>query len=511
MRYLLETDKQLSEHSVCSPSTRRVAGTMLLFIAMLVLGLLIPVYPAACLPFLALAGLCFVLYHFENGLILLVVFLGIFTDGYNPNRGIDDIIYRLNVDKLYIMEMLVYTLGFICITRSLLHREYTAWRIKGTLDRVLPLLAAVTIWFMYYGYERTNSLAKGFGYHGGRVILVGIVFYFLLVNTLSGTEAAIRLFKWLFVAAAFKATYALIAYLIGRSGSANVYDGIPVPLYEIEESFALAVCVIGAVSAVIFGILKKWEILFALAGSTVMILVIVLSLRRSVWLSLVVAFIAIFFLGPVAHKIRLAVCAVLFAGALLAMGADVSQRLQKRIGFLAEVIQRPSLIARQQGSDLQFHYYDILDSWAAFKKAPFGRGFPGEYRRLLTSNQNNDIERYLGTGIVHNEVLNIAVKMGVIGVGVYFLMLGAFFWNARQALRLADVRDRALLTACIGTVLGGAALGLTSAHLMGNTKYPMLYFMMFAFVMVVRAQLLGECQAKIKNERIKLPAALSAR
>src|SRR5437660_2238431 len=94
-------------HSEGLPSISRVAGTVLLFTAMLVLGLLIPVYPAACLPFLALAGLCFVLYDFENALILLVVFLGVFTDGYNPNRGMDDTIYRLNVAKIYIMEMLL--------------------------------------------------------------------------------------------------------------------------------------------------------------------------------------------------------------------------------------------------------------------------------------------------------------------------------------------------------------------------------------------------------------------
>jgi hypothetical protein len=455
---------------------------------MVVLGASIPVYPQACLFVLGLAFLCVPVNDLSTGIVLIVLCLGVFTDGWNNNRSVDDVAYRLNVAHIYVTEIVVYTLAVAQLVQRLLRPSNTRDKETNALDRLLPFFALATIWAMFYGYERTKELQKAFGYHGGRVILVSIVFYFLIVNTLTGTTAATRLLKWFFLAATLKATYALVAYMGGYGGVQNTYNGMPVPIYEIEESFALGVCITGAVAGIVFDVLTRRETVFALGASSVMLLDIVLSLRRSVWVSLVVSFAVIFFLSPAVHKLRIVVCGLLFSLALLTMGPDVSERLQQRIGFLANFVQRPELIAREDG-DVQFHYYDILDSWAAFKQTPFGRGFPGEYTRVMTSNDNNEVERYLGTGIVHNELLNIAVKMGVFGIVLYLLLLAGFTRDVYFSLPLADGQSKAILATCLGAILGGAALGLTSAHLIGNTKYPMVYFMLLALGMVVRAQL----------------------
>jgi len=192
------------------------------------------------------------------------------------------------------------------------------------------------------------------------------------------------------------------------------------------------------------------------------------------------------------------VCGLLVIVAFATMGPELYQRIEDRVGFLSEVTDRPELIGREEG-DVAFHYYDILDAWSAFEQTPFGRGFPGKYHRVLTSNEDNDIERYLGTGLVHNEALNLAVKTGVIGVGLYLLCLGVFVVTVLRSLRIAaDPRSRALLATCLAAVVGGAVLGVTSAQLMGNTKYPMLYFMLIALATVSRNQLLTEHQREFR-------------
>ena len=489
-----------------SPLLDRTSAKIAVLIGAAIIGTAIPLYPEACLPILGLAFLCVVVKQPELGLLMIVASLGIFTDGWNRNRAIDDLVYRINIGKVYVTEFVVYGFAFIYIIRRILHRENKKLlNFKSPLDWILPLFALCIAFFMFYGYELTHNAAKAFGYHGGRVVIVGIVFYFLLANTLSGTESAIRVFKWFFVAGTLKALFGLMRYVGGFSGATNSYHGIPVPFVEIPETFALSVCVAGAAAAVAFGILKKSELIFVAAASSVMLLDIVLSLRRSVWLCLLVAMGVIFLLCPVMQRVRIALgCGLLAVVAVLAMGPDLYQRIESRVGFLSEIVERPELIGREEG-DISFHYYDILDAWSAFQETPFGRGFPGKYRRVLTSSEDNLIERYLGTGLVHNEALNLAVKTGVIGLGLYLLCLILFSVAVLRSLRLtANPRTRALLATCLATILGGAALGLSSAQLMGDTKYPMLYFTVFALAMVTRSELLTEQQQEISAGKASL-------
>jgi hypothetical protein len=470
----------------------RTGVKLLLLVATTILGMTIPVYPAACLAIVALTFVCLLFDRLDVALLFVAGSVGLFTDGWNPNRSVDDVVFRINVAHIYVSEIVIYTLTIIYFFQQLLRRDRRMERMRGALDRVLPIFAVSMLGFMFYGYMRTHDAAGAFGYHGGRVFLVSVAFYFLLMNTLTGTNAAIRLFKWFFVAVTVKAAYALIGYLGGFGSAHDVYSGIRVPLYEIEDSFALAVCVAGAVSGIVFGVLKRFEGVFALIASSIMLIDIVLSLRRSVWICLAVA--CIFLTCPAAQRMRIAICGFVFALALVILAPDVSQRVEERIGFLSDLTHRPELSWRQAG-DVEFHYNDIRDSWSAFKGAPFGKGFPGGYRRVFTANSKNEYERYLGTGVTHNEVLNFGIKMGIIGIALYFLLLAGFSRDVYKSLRLADPRSKALLVTCLGTVLGGAAFGLTSAHLIGNTKYPMMYFMLLALAMVVRSQLLSRRQA----------------
>ncbi|PYX76094.1 MAG: hypothetical protein DMG72_05955, partial [Acidobacteria bacterium] len=250
-----------------SPLLDRTSAKIAVLIGAAIIGTAIPLYPEACLPILGLAFLCVVVKQPELGLLMIVASLGIFTDGWNRNRAIDDLVYRINIGKVYVTEFVVYGFAFIYIIRRILHRENKKLlNFKSPLDWILPLFALCIAFFMFYGYELTHNAAKAFGYHGGRVVIVGIVFYFLLANTLSGTESAIRVFKWFFVAGTLKALFGLMRYVGGFSGATNSYHGIPVPFVEIPETFALSVCVAGAAAAVAFGILKKSELIFVAAA-----------------------------------------------------------------------------------------------------------------------------------------------------------------------------------------------------------------------------------------------------
>jgi hypothetical protein len=476
----------------------RTGAQLLLLAGATILGMTIPAYPAASVAFVGLAFVSLLFYRLEVALLLVAACLGLFSDGWNPNRSVDGVVFRINVAHIYVTEIVVYTLAIIYFFQRLLRPNQRVERVRSVLDRVFPIFAFSMLCFMFYGYMRTNDLAGAFGYHGGRVFLISIVFYFLLVNTLTGTHAATRLFKCFFVAVALKAAYALMSYIGGFGSAHDVYSGIRVPFYEIEDSFALAVCVVGAVSGIVFGVLKRYETVFALIASSIMLIDIVLSLRRSVWICLAVAFACIFLLCSAAHKRRIVLCGSVFAVALLILAPDVSQKLEQRIGFLLDLTHRPELSWRQAG-DVEFHYNDIRDSWSAFKDTPFGKGFPGGYRRVHTANRNNEFERYLGTGVTHNEVLNFGIKMGVLGIILYFLMLVGFSRDVYRSLRLADARSKAVLATGVGIALGGAAFGLTSAHLLGNTKYPMIYLMIMALAMVVRSELLIMRQAVTRS------------
>src|SRR2546425_4244532 len=91
----------------------RTSVSIAVLIGAAIVGTFIPLYPEACLPVLGLLFLSLVVDQPELGLLIIVVCLDIFTDGWNRNRPISDLVFRINIGKIYVTEFLIYGFAFI--------------------------------------------------------------------------------------------------------------------------------------------------------------------------------------------------------------------------------------------------------------------------------------------------------------------------------------------------------------------------------------------------------------
>jgi O-antigen ligase len=110
-----------------------------------------------------------------------------------------------------------------------------------------------------------------------------------------------------------------------------------------------------------------------------------------------------------------------------------------------------------QGQDLatQMRFGEYRDAFSLIRRYPlFGVGFAG----------SPDIDLYLGVASIY---LTIGQQMGLLGLGVFVLLIGTVFgyaWRHRRRLRQAYARDSVWL-GLHGALLGGLAAGVFDHYL----------------------------------------------
>jgi O-antigen ligase len=196
-----------------------------------------------------------------------------------------------------------------------------------------------------------------------------------------------------------------------------------------------------------------------------------LTYVRSAWLGLGVAVLILAGLTR-----RYALLVVLLAATLLAV--VVSSPLRTRVLSMADRTD-PSATERM---------YFWAAGWHMLRDAPLLGLGPGGVKRHYPE-YRDPAARRPGTGHLHNNVLQIAVERGLLGLAAWLAIWLAFFaraWRIYTALPVARVDDRALVAGSLAAVGGFLVAGLFEYNF-GDSEVIGLLWIVMAFPFVIES------------------------
>lgn len=444
----------------------------------------------------------------EWGIYAIVAFAVVFIDGWAPDRSPEDVIYRLGIGHIYIMELAVYGL----LAAYLAKRAFggAGKRHRGVFaatpfDKPLKTFAVLLIVFALYGWSRGYPAQDAFGYYEWRCLFLGIVLYFLLCTIFDSKATALRLFEWFTTWCIFIAFYSLLAYFFGAPpGAADLLGSGPVG--EGPENYMFMFAAVSAIAVLVYCdrlTIPKYALF--VVGALLCVLNILISQKRDPQLGLIVGLIVVTWKIPIRKKVRwtvligaagLAATLIITAIGMRVRGGDISQSAA-RYQEIVDFVQNPRTLLKPEGS-LAFHILDLFDAWNTIKQHPvIGSGFGSEYHREYTLLSGVGGEGAgLETGMVHNQYLTIWWKMGLVGLAVCFWMIFEILRYGRRKLSKVNL-----------TVTEVVALGLSSAfcgdlvvEMWGSswtteTKFPIILFLSLALMV----QLTREPHRSVRN------------
>jgi O-antigen ligase len=335
-------------------------------------------------------------------------------------------------------------------------------------------------------------------------IVLGILLFFVVVNVVREQEDLEWVSRALMLAGAAAATIGIVLYVIPEEWTVRVLNGLARfdypggfgALRYIEDDPNNPMRAIGtAIDPNTFGgmlilfagltapqlftrrpLFPRWLVAVLLAAD---VTCLVLTYSRSALAGLAVA---------------LGVIAVLRYRKLLPLGL---------LGLLLILLlpQTQAYVLRFaegiQGQDLatQMRFGEYRDALRLISRYPvFGVGFTG----------TPDIDLYIGVSSVY---LLIAEQMGLVGLAIFLVTMGAFFllfWRTVRA-GMADDRREALLLG-LGGALAGVLVSGVLDHYLFNLAYPhmvSLFWMMLGLAMA--AILIERSQAKANGPGVSVP------
>src|SRR5579864_2211649 len=159
---------------------------------------------------LVVAYLALISIRLEWGIYAILTFAVLFIDGWAPNRNPEDVVFRLGIARIYIIEFAVY--GLLVAYR--VQRAFGSEVRRGAsvfaptaLDAPLKVFALLLPTFAVYGYLNGYKIQDSFGYFEWRSLFLAIPFYYLVTTLIDSREKAVRLATWVFGLIAIKALY----------------------------------------------------------------------------------------------------------------------------------------------------------------------------------------------------------------------------------------------------------------------------------------------------------------
>jgi polysaccharide biosynthesis protein PslJ len=364
-------------------------------------------------------------------------------------------------------------------------REFRATPL-GLLVGLFMLIAIFS-----FAYGLTHSSANSFLVRRFAEILIGIGLFFVAVNTVRTMTELAWVTRWLLVAGWGCAAIAVIFYVIPQEATVWVldrlarfdYPGGAGALRFIEDDPAgtmraigtavdpnvlggMMILVAGLVAPQIFTrepLLPRWLALLMLATAAT---ALYLTYSRSALLGLATA------IGLLALlKYRRLLVLGLVGGLLLLLLPQTQEYVARLVAGLA-------------GEDLatQMRFGEYKDALILIGRYPlFGVGFTG----------TPDIDIYLGVSMLY---LIIAENMGLVGLGIFALVMVAFFSLWVQAWRRGlPPRQEAMLLGYGGAVSGALVSGIFD-HYWFNMTYPHMTVLFWLYVGLAVAAMLIDAQ-----------------
>jgi polysaccharide biosynthesis protein PslJ len=362
-------------------------------------------------------------------------------------------------------------------------REFLASPL-GLLVGLFMLMAIFS-----FAYGLTHSSANSFFIRRFAEILIGIGLFFVAVNTVRTRAELAWVTRWLLLAGWGCATIAVVFYFIPQGATVWVldrlarfdYPGGVGALRFIEDDpngvmraigTAVDPNVLGGMMILVTGLLApqlfarvtlqpRWLTFLMVATAT---LALYLTYSRSALLGLATS---VGLLAVLKYR-RLILVAI--AGVLLLLLLPQTQAYVAR------------LTAGFAGEDLatQMRFGEYKDALILIQRYPiFGVGFTG----------TPDIDIYLGVSMLY---LTIAENMGLVGLGIFvLLMIGFFGMLARSWRQGYDPGTEAMLLGYGGAVLGALISGVFD-HYWFNLTYPHMTVLFWLYVGLATATILVE-------------------
>jgi len=438
----------------------------------------------------------FLTVHLESGIYIIVAAAVIFVDGWAPERSPEDVVFRLGLGRLYIMEIAVYGLLLIYALKRSLGWSPVSRRALFSLtplDRPIIAFAALLPIFAFYGLLRRNPLQDAVGYFEWRLLFLAIIFYFLVVTMIQTPEKALRLFKLFLGIVVLKAVYFLIVYLLRAEYPVPDIFGAG-PMDEGPENLMFLFAVLPAISYLSFQFKKDEKTRTVVVGAVIALCAnLLLSAKRSTQSGFVIGLLFLLWRLPRGQRLKLAAraAAVLLAVTLLfaALGGKLGSRGIERSGARYEEVfaafQNPQEVPTMNGT-LAFHLLDLWDAWNVIQQRPLlGYGFGSHYDRQLTLLPGVGGEGAgLEPGVVHNQYLHIWWKMGFVGLAVYFWLLFRIFQFGSRAIdRFPSTASHAIALGLYSALLGELAILIWGPEWFSSTKASLMIFMSLALIL----------------------------
>jgi polysaccharide biosynthesis protein PslJ len=450
---------------------RRIAGLALAgllvmgaFGAALLVAIAGPAYAVAT--FLVICGGLLILRDLRWGFVALFAVIGLLPFAALP--------FKLGFTPTF-LDVALIALYFVWIMRLATRRE------PGLVGTALGL--AVLVFFCLAVFAFVNGLRfnrptattiRNFG-----ELALGILFFFLIVNTLRREADLYLIARLMMAAGAGAAAIAIIFYVIPQAWSIRILDGLSRFNYPggagalryIEDSPENPMRAIGTmVDPNVLG-----GFLILVAGLTVPQLVSQQPLFRRRWVMLffLLDLAALYLTYSRGSLVGLA-AGLLVVGLLryrklllvALAGVTVLLLLPPAQAYVAHFIEG----VQMQDRATLMRLGEYKDALALIGRYPwFGVGFSG----------SPDSDLYVG---VSNLYLLMAEEMGVLGVAWFMVLMIVFFVNLVRAWRRGlNPRMEALLLGVLAATIGVMVGGLLD-HYLFNLVYPHMFTLLWVFL-----------------------------
>ena len=326
-------------------------------------------------------------------------------------------------------------------------------------------------------------------YASKQLLLMAI--FFVLVNTLRGSESAEQLLGRIFLVLAFVSGLSLLQVALCSP------EPWSVPLLarwfhkcsRARGFYSIYMTLAGVLTLVLLAVLPQLlvaeprRLRLKLPGWLLMLVALVLTYTRGAWLGFLAGIAGLIALVSRRRPLALAGSAILLLFALLAAASAASGNRSWDPRKLAD----PATIRER--------LYMWQAGIAMLERNPVTGIGVGQVKTLYP--------RYVlpqavkrSTSHLHNSPLQVLVERGLVGLGCWLWLWGAFFVRALRIARRAgpgQERERALVAGSVGAIFGFLVSGL-SEYNFGDSEVVMVAYAVMAIPFLVEPALAGDHQ-----------------
>jgi len=391
----------------------------------IVIGSLILHFPLSHVMALIL-GTAFVVLSIKKihlALYFFVFYLTFFFDGMN--LGIFQYLGDINYPGIpSLLEMLFGVLLLSFAVRLLLRGKKT---IISTLNLPLMIYLALLALSLLIGLK--NGANAGLIWDEFKKFLVPVLFFFCSVNILN-CEKRIRLvLAFVFSAVFIKSSLGGMYYLVAMGNA--FFDG-RMPFFKTSgDQFSFVTAIVVLVSLITFRKIRGAKLGLALLAASPILFALIFSYRRHAWLGLILSLLFLLMLLPGSRKFR--ILAIGLSMGLIVVFLISFANLTHSARLEASIYERFISAFNKKTPTIVFRFTEWAVTVEDILEHPvLGLGLGSTHRPIGGIEQPEE----LPTSIVHNALLLLWMKMGILTVFLFLWYMTRYVILGIRAARV---------------------------------------------------------------------------